>query len=305
MNHSSPLSVTTVPGCTWICDGNKFRSFGMHSFRRDMWKLGYVLGVLGIAIMYTERVGKASMTVKGPLNLGINFVTQFRPFCRYSHQRWNVESITWSPISYWISAEWCLFFCTPSMILASSRLSFVASMSSSNLRSIVLTWCRGSNGEVSTVVMRGRTIPGDWPVINWKPEKPVDELIVFMRWNQICGRAQTQPLWFCETWYWMAWFIVLLVHLLTPSVCGWYAVNIFSLTLVSFMRAFQNLETTPVSVPKLGFTQHCLHSKLQFLQQMPAQGIVISTVDCDFCSGLWFLWWIMISTANWPNYHFW
>ena len=41
-----------------------------------------------------------------------------------------------------------------------------------------------------------------------------------------------------KTWYQMAWFIIFLVCFLRPSVCGWYAINIFSLIPVSFARAF-------------------------------------------------------------------
>ena len=136
-----------------------------------------------------------------------------------------------------------MFFCIPCVILVSTRLSFATFTLSSNCRSITFVSCRVSDGDIGTVVTRGGTILGDWPLINWKPKKPVGKLMVFMRWNQICGRVQTQPLWFHKTWYWMAWFTILLICSLMPSVCGWYTVNIFSLTPASFMRAFQNFET--------------------------------------------------------------
>ena len=58
MNYSSPLSMTTVPGCFWIQDRNRFTLFGANGLSKDVWKLGYVLGTFGITVVYAEQVGR-------------------------------------------------------------------------------------------------------------------------------------------------------------------------------------------------------------------------------------------------------
>jgi hypothetical protein len=45
----------------------------------------------------------------------------------------------------------------------------------------------------------------------------------------------------------MHWFNVLLVRSLAPSVCGWYAVDIFRCTPVNVCNAFQNFEMNSLS----------------------------------------------------------
>ena len=53
MNHSSPLSMTTMPGCTCTLDGNKFGSFSVNGFIREA---GICFREFGITIVYMEHV---------------------------------------------------------------------------------------------------------------------------------------------------------------------------------------------------------------------------------------------------------
>src|SRR5882762_10358514 len=37
MNHSSPLSITTIPGLSWVLEGNTLGSLGMKGFKSEAW----------------------------------------------------------------------------------------------------------------------------------------------------------------------------------------------------------------------------------------------------------------------------
>ena len=82
---------------------------------------------------------------------------------------------------------------------------------------------------------------------NWKGEKPVDLLTVFIMLNLTLGSTWTHPAWLHSTWKQIAWMTVLLVCLLEPSVSG-YEVDIFNLTPVSLCSSFQNCKMNNLSL---------------------------------------------------------
>ena len=96
--------------------------------------------------------------------------------------------------------------------------------------------------------MIGGMTQGDQPRHNWKPEYPVDALMVFMMQNQMRGRAHTQPFWLWLTWKQIDWFTVLLVCSLDPLVSWWYPDDILRETPVSLVKAFQKHETKSMSL---------------------------------------------------------
>lgn len=133
--------------------------------------------------------------------------------------------------------------------LASSKLSLASAMSSVTWLMIfsvaeAAEWRSGGN-EVGTI---GGISWGERPSWSWKPEYPVEVLIVFMMQKWIHGKALTQPFWFWPMWNQIDWLTVLFVCPLAPSVCGWYTDDIFNLTPVSLFRAFQKQETKSLSL---------------------------------------------------------
>src|ERR1700761_327810 len=65
--------------------------------------------------------------------------------------------------------------------------------------------------------------------------------------KQTFGRVRTQPFWLRSTANRMHCMTVLFVRSLDPSVSGWYALDIFRLTLVSLCKAFQKRDRKSLS----------------------------------------------------------
>ena len=82
-------------------------------------------------------------------------------------------------------------------------------------------------------VLRGGMILGEQPVFSWNRVKPVEAFTVFIIAKRIRDKFFDHPFWLASTWYQTIWLSVLFVRSLAPSVSGWYAVDIFSLTPVS------------------------------------------------------------------------
>ena len=127
-------------------------------------------------------------------------------------------------------------------------------MSCCNLLAIVLAAIAG--GEISTELFgmlgkRGGIIQGVCPMHNWKGEKPVDLLTVFIILSLTLGKARIQPCWFCLTWKQIAWITILFECSLAPSVLEWYAVNILILMPVSLWRWVQNFDKNSLSLSEM------------------------------------------------------
>jgi len=103
------------------------------------------------------------------------------------------------------------------------------------------------------IVKGGRSL-GECLRWRWKGEYPVDALMVDMMLNLKHGRAFSHPVCHWSTKYRRVWFIVLLVRLLAPSVCGWYAVDIFSFTPVRQCSDFQNFPVNHLSLSNTMFS---------------------------------------------------
>jgi len=69
------------PGLSKACEGNISLLFLRHGRRRDEWKVLCILLKSGRHRVYVNASGKAVVTSKGPLNLGINLATWPSFFC--------------------------------------------------------------------------------------------------------------------------------------------------------------------------------------------------------------------------------
>jgi len=169
----------------------------------------------------------------------------------------------------------------------------------------VITWCEFHNafftfslvfissmkcGQVNTSADfegEGRCslfISLDW-LWNFCGMKLVEVLTVFIMSKCMWGRACAQPSWFHSMWYQRAWFTILLVCLLVPSVCGWYAVDIFNLMPVSLCKAFQKHNMNSLSQSETMLLGRPF-SQYHLLKNMPARcsAVILVQVSTNWIS---------------------
>jgi hypothetical protein len=180
------------PGYNSFQEGNRLSLLGTKHQSSDEWKMGNQFGSLGRSRVYDDFSGWAPVTMKGPSKWGMNLATRPDLACIYLQHQCNVDNRTLSPTEKISSMPQCLLAKSACVILAVSRLS-CASWTSSVIRLIMVRAEFRSGlvikGSEVSAGRRGGMIQGDRPMRNWKGEKPVEVLIVFIRLKWTSGSA--------------------------------------------------------------------------------------------------------------------
>ena len=251
INHSClPSGVITGLGWDNFREGKRLLSLGTNWWSSDEWKLVKRLGLLGSSSVYEDLVGFTFVTMKGLSNRGMNLAMWPNLACMYSHLQCSIDNQTLSPGEKTSSSVQCWFANSAWFSFALSRSSW-ASMTSVLIRLMRARAAIHSSSSLARCPavcgMMGGIRHGKWPIRNWKGENPVELFTVFIIWKHTKGRALAQPVWLRSTLKWRHCMTILFDHSLEPSVLGWYAEDILSLTPVSFVSAFQNLLTKSLS----------------------------------------------------------